>query len=75
MIDNRRPVDGVIAALADGRPIDWVAFEAGASDSDRRLLANARLVAAVIALYRGGFASQRPSRASLIQISVRPGHA
>ena len=75
VIDNCRPVDGVIAALADGRPIDWAAFEARAGDSDRRLLANARLAATVMALYREGLASRRPSRATLIQISVQSGHA
>ena len=50
--NSRKDVDAVAAAILSGTPIDWPAIEAGASDHDRELFEELRLLCTVADLHR-----------------------
>lgn len=52
MLANERSVAGVAAAILDGTPIDWSAAEANATDQERRLLEELRLLCTLADLHR-----------------------
>ncbi|CAN5440065.1 hypothetical protein BH23ACI1_BH23ACI1_33030 [soil metagenome] len=49
---NERAVADVAAAILDGTPIDWPAAQVGATDEERRLLEELRLLCAVADVHR-----------------------
>jgi TolB-like protein/Tfp pilus assembly protein PilF len=49
---NERPVDAVAAAILDGTPIDWPDVEAGATEPQRRVLEELRLLCTLADLHR-----------------------
>lgn len=49
---NERSVADVAAAIIDGTPIDWAAVEASATDHDRRLFEELRLLCTLADLHR-----------------------
>ena len=66
----------LLATVADDEPVDWAAVEALATkDRQRRLLADVRLAAAVVHLYRSDRFIPIVRRAPLGEVLAWPGRA